>query len=56
MGKDNEKICSICGKSYVGFGNNAYPVNNGRCCDDCNGMVVIPARLEAIISNKKEDK
>lgn len=40
--------CSICGRHYNGWGNNAKPVNNGRCCDDCNGMVVIPARLKAI--------
>jgi len=27
-------------------GNNAEPVvENGRCCDDCNWSVVIPARL-----------
>ena len=26
-------------------GNNAEPVNSGRCCNDCNGMVVIPVRL-----------
>lgn len=26
-------------------GNNAEPVNDGRCCDNCNDNVVIPARL-----------
>jgi hypothetical protein len=26
-------------------GNNAQPVNDGRCCDRCNYEVVIPARL-----------
>lgn len=56
MNKNKEKICSICGKAYTGYGNNAQPVNNGRCCDDCNGMVVIPARLDVIINGKKEDK
>ena len=25
-------------------GNNAYPINDGRCCDDCNAKYVIPAR------------
>ena len=24
-------ICSICGKHYEGYGNNAQPVNDGRC-------------------------
>lgn len=28
-------ICSICGKKYDGFDNNARPINNGRCCDEC---------------------
>lgn len=41
-----QKTCSICKKKYSGFGNNAEPVNNKRCCDDCNGRVVIPARLK----------
>jgi len=40
----NQK-CSICQKFYAGFGNNAWPVNDGRCCDWCNATVVIPARL-----------
>ena len=26
-------------------GNNAAPVVEGRCCDDCNKNVVIPTRL-----------
>lgn len=47
---DNKKqklqICSICGKSYEGYGNNAIPVNPGRCCDHCNLHVVIPARIK----------
>lgn len=37
--------CSICGMKFIGEGNNAEPVNHGRCCDDCNMMEVIPARL-----------
>lgn len=36
---------SICGKEYEGCGNNAQPVNNGRCCDECNAKVVIPTRM-----------
>jgi hypothetical protein len=45
--KIKSKICSICKKPYEGFGNNAQPVNSGRCCDDCNWNVVIPVRLNA---------
>lgn len=44
--------CSICfceipvhPLSGWSEGNNAQPVNNGRCCDGCNDAVVIPARL-----------
>lgn len=38
--------CSICGDDVNDeFGNNAEPVNKGRCCDYCNNEVVIPARL-----------
>jgi len=43
--EDKVKICSICQRLFKGWGNNAQPVNNGRCCDECNAKVVIPARL-----------
>ena len=50
------QTCSICGNPYEGYGNNARPVKDGRCCDDCNAMVVTPARMEAIKkATKKED-
>ena len=39
--------CCICkledGKE---FGNNAQPIMEGECCDDCNREKVIPRRLE----------
>ena len=38
-------ICSICGEEYNHWGNNAYPINNGRCCDKCDEAVVIPERI-----------
>lgn len=44
--------CVICGDAIPTHplngwseGNNAQPVHEGRCCDDCNAMVVIPARV-----------
>ena len=45
--------CSICKEeipSREGWdqGNNAEPVNDGRCCDDCDWNVVIPARLDEL--------
>lgn len=52
------KICSICGEEYEGYGNNAQPVNNGQCCDECNSNVVIPfrfnySRLQLIKNERK---
>ena len=49
--------CSICkgvispmrddnGKVYWRGGNNASPINDGRCCSTCNELHVIPARLK----------
>ena len=50
--------CSICdgpldvkrhpetGEVYWDKGENAEPVNEGRCCLKCNSDVVIPKRLE----------
>lgn len=41
--------CVLCGKEIKGHGNNPAPVkDSGRCCDDCNKKVVIPARMKAI--------
>ena len=37
--------CSICDIEYTGWGNNAWPINEGRCCDDCNGNHVLLARI-----------
>lgn len=49
------KICSICqfdiepltreGKVIWADGNNAWPVNEGRCCNICNDSIVTPARI-----------
>ena len=45
MKKVNEtQICSITGKPYVGYGNNAWPFD-GRCSDYANSKYVIPARI-----------
>lgn len=39
-------------------GNNAQPINDGRCCDECNRNVVIPERLQQAIwvRRKQEEK
>lgn len=41
------KICSVCYKKYEEFGNNASPINEGRCCDKCNSLV-IKARVNSL--------
>ena len=39
--KDHTQVCHICGKTFIGYGNNPYPVaKDGLCCDDCNEVVV----------------
>ena len=44
--------CSICNnKINDEFGNNAEPINNGRCCNDCNSTVVIPARIKEMLDD-----
>ncbi len=54
MTKKNKKkhVCSICGKPYTGYGNNAQPINDGRCCDECNAKVVIPRRIQESIEKR----
>lgn len=49
-----EGICSICFRKYTHFGNNAWPINRGRCCDECNATIVIPARLQQSINREGE--
>ena len=50
-------ICSICNEpiptTSYGWseGNNAQPINDGRCCDNCDATVVIPKRIERVIMN-----
>jgi hypothetical protein len=38
--------CSICQREFTEFGNNAWPVNDGRCCDACNATAVCAARWQ----------
>ena len=39
--------CGIC-YTWIDdtFGHNAEPIFDGRCCDTCNMMYVIPTRME----------
>lgn len=40
--------CSICKDEIKGHGNNAQPINNGKCCDKCNITKVIPERIKKL--------
>ena len=61
-----DKVCSICngpivplkdqltGKVLWDKGNNAEPVNSGRCCDECNNSVVLTARLNELVQRERQ--
>ena len=40
--------CTICRIDIQGHGNNPSPVKEeGKCCDTCNSLIVLPHRLRA---------
>jgi hypothetical protein len=57
-------ICSICkfdveplvkeGRVIWDQGNNAWPVNDGRCCNICNDSIVTPARIIQMARRENE--
>ena len=52
---ENKRVCCICGKEFMGMGNNPSPVIEGRrkrCCNYCNSNVVIPSRFIAYMRMK----
>lgn len=56
--EDGILLCSICGNPVEDkYGNNAYPVNEGRCCNGCNEVYVIPARIRIMtgVSTKEQE-
>ena len=51
MVERNEFVCCICGKKFIGWGNNPWPINDdpdARCCNGCNTYQVVPARLRQL--------
>ncbi len=56
MNKNKIQKCSICGKIYKGYGNNAFPIDWGRCCNECNDKFVIPLRVMMIENPDKAVK
>lgn len=48
-----KETCVLCGKLIVGYGNNPWPLSGyGRCCDECNNLVIMK-RLEDLIRKEK---
>lgn len=47
MSKTDNYICCFCDQEFVGKGHNPDPVEQypKRCCEECNAMIVIPARI-----------
>lgn len=39
-----EKQCVFCGCDWGEYGNNAEPVSEGKCCDDCNRNIILNFR------------
>ena len=45
--------CCLCGADIQGHGNNASPVKEGVCCDECNLFKVVPARLTQTLEREE---
>ncbi len=54
--KHDEKKCSICLMQYEGYGHNAEPINQGRCCEQCNTSNVIPTRIYEILKGMNYER
>jgi hypothetical protein len=40
------KQCVLCDKHFTEWGNNPWPLaKDGQCCDECDCLRVIPARI-----------
>lgn len=44
--------CVICKKEIKGYGNNAEPIAKGKCCNDCNNLVIFE-RIKQICKGEK---
>ena len=55
--ENQKKKCCICGIEFEGWGNNPWPVKDeGECCDVCNTIHVVPARLKQMyLSTNREE-
>ena len=50
MKKDTNTKCVICQATYTGFGHDAHPIANGKCCDVCQDTKVLPLRYDLFLS------
>lgn len=49
--------CVLCKKKFEGYGNNPKPLfQKGLCCDMCNLIEVVPARLIEYQKQKEENR
>ena len=54
MSENKKYKCVLCDGESYGYGNNPEPIkpyDAGRCCEACNTMMVIPARMAAILNH-----
>ena len=51
----SEQACALCCCPFVEWGNTAEPVANGRCCNVCSDLYVIPARIRRMRHEKAKD-
>ena len=52
-----KEFCVLCGDEIEDLlhAHNAAPVDDGRCCDACNEMIVIPMRIAQARESEKEE-
>lgn len=51
--------CCFCGNTFDGYGNNPYPLNKNpkaQCCNTCNMMYVVPARMNNLKEQREKSK
>jgi hypothetical protein len=49
--ENTAKVCVICSDIYYGYGHNARPLSEGKCCDKCNNLV-IEERISRLYSDE----
>lgn len=53
-GRSEIQSCCLCDGPINGYGHNAEPCWQGRCCDECNTYIVIPVRISVLFTNAKK--